>query len=76
MLPILVKSRLKAAQRHICQVFSSLKQVSDLVHIQVEGYRLHLLMGGWKELMMVRLSTRDIFKIFGLSIQTCEVAIK
>lgn len=76
MLPILVKSRLKAAQRYICQVFSSLKQVSKLVHIQVEGCRLHLLMGGWKELMMVRLSTRDIFKIFGLSIQTCEVAIK
>lgn len=66
MLPILVKSRLKAAQCHICQVFSSLKQVTKLVNIQVEGYRFHLLMGGWKELMMVRLSIIDVFKIFGL----------
>ena len=34
MLPILVKSRLEAAQCHICQVFGSLKQVTKLVQIQ------------------------------------------
>lgn len=33
-------------------------------------------MGGWKELMTARLSTIDVFKTFGLSVRTREVAIK
>lgn len=70
------KIQVEAAQGHVCQVCSSPKQVTKLIQVQVEGYRFHFLMGGWKELMTDRLSTIDVFKTFGLSVRTREVAIK
>lgn len=41
-----------------------------------QGNRLHLLMGEGKKLMIARLSTRDVSKVFGPSNWTYEVAVK
>lgn len=54
MLPVFIKFGLEVAQYRICCTFCSSKQVTGPVHVEDGGHRLHLLMGGGKELMRLR----------------------
>lgn len=69
------KSRLKLHKVTLCQVCGSLKQVTKPG--PDTSWRQDLpLDGRMEELMTARLSTIDVFKTFGLSVRTREVAIK